>query len=147
VAETSLVGEIVELVGTRLLARFQLEVAEALREAEVPLGATHPLADLDSAARVEVSRLAERLEASPPAETEELLAAFRALAAEIRPYDYEVMIEGALPMSQAGHLCREIESLLDPEGDITPTPAELRAAAAVSCSRLWEEWRASKRLG
>lgn len=144
-AETSLVQEIVNLVGTRVLARFQLEVVEAVRQAEQGRGVVHPLADLDDSARAELVRITERLELGKPAESEGLLAALQALDGEIRPCDFELMLEGWVPMSQAGHLCREIEALLDPEGDITPTPAQMRAAATVSCTRLWEEWLAAKR--
>lgn len=140
--------EIVGLVESRLWARIQIEVQEAIRTldfSELPLVGVNPMADLTPAARGEVVRLAERLETGKLEEAEEIRSALRQLSESIRPVEFTLMLEGHLPMSEAGFLCRELETLLDPGGGLTPTPADLRAAASVSWMRLWAEFEEDQR--
>jgi len=140
--------EIGRLVSTRFWARFQVEVQEAIRTLEgagASLAGANPLADLAPPARAELLRQVERLETGEQRETDEILASLRDLSEAIRPGELELMLEGYLPMSEAGYLCRELESLLDPATTVVPTPSELRAAAAVSWPRLWAEFVEEKR--
>lgn len=140
--------ELAQLVETRFWAHVQQEVQEAIRTfdfSELALVGVNPLVDLAPSARAELHRLVDRMETGEANEAEEISIALGDLARAIRPAEFELMLEGYVPMSEAAFLCRELETLLDPASSLLPTPSELRAAAAVSWPRLWAEFVEEKR--